>query len=187
MNRRFWLLVLLAVAGTGTALAASYEGVNLPDTVTVGGKPLVLNGMGIRKFLWVSVYVGALYLPEKATTPEAVMAEQGPYRVVMALKHDISHEQFADHWRDDLKANNPDVFGKIKPQVEQFVTLFDDAREGDEIVMDYVPGQGLSVTHNGKLMGNVAGDAFARALLHVYVGPHPPSDALKAGLLGKED
>ncbi|MGH8372601.1 MAG: chalcone isomerase family protein [Gammaproteobacteria bacterium] len=178
------LLSILTLAVASGVTAATLEGVTLPDSATVGGKALVLNGLGLREFLWVDVYVGGLYLETRATTPDAVMAEQGPYRVTMKLLHDISHKQFADNWMDDLKHNNPDVIAKLDPQAKQFVTLFDDAKEGDEIVMDFVPGTGLSVTHNDKLMGTVAGDDFGRAVLHCYVGPNPPTEKLKKGMLG---
>jgi hypothetical protein len=177
-------ICVLAIAITGSASAATLEGVTLPDSVTVGGKTLVLNGLGLREFLWVDVYVGGLYLETRATTPDAVMAEQGPYRVTMHLLHDVSHRQFSDNWMDDLKHNNPDVIARLDPQAKQFVALFDDAKDGDEIVMDFVPGTGLSVTHNGKLMGTVAGDDFGRAVLHCYMGPNPPTGKLKKGMLG---
>lgn len=180
-------LGILTFAFATGAIAASLEGVTLPDTATVGGKNLVLNGLGLREFLWVDVYVGGLYLETKATTPDAVMAEQGPYRVVMHLLHDVSHKQFADNWMDDLKNNNPGIMDKLGEQAKQFTTLFDDARKGDEIVMDFVPGTGMSVTHNGKLMGTVAGDEFARDVLHCYVGPNPPTEKLKKGMLGGND
>lgn len=184
MKKLLWLLVLLSAGALASAQAATYDGVTLPDSVSVGGKSLVLNGMGLRKFLFVSVYVGTLYLPQKATTAGAVMAEAGPYRVVMSMKHDVSHKQFADNWLDDLKANNPDQFPKLQTQAQQFVALFGDAKDGDEIVMDYVPGQGVSVSYNGKLVGSVAGDDFARAVLHCYMGPNPPTERLKKGMLG---
>lgn len=177
----FCIMVLTTVCGVS---AATLEDVTLPDSAVVGGKTLVLNGLGLREFLWVDVYVGGLYLETKATTPDAVMAEQGPFRVAMHLLHDISHKQFADNWMDDLKHNNPGIMDKLGAQAKQFVGLFDDAKKGDEIIMDFVPGTGLSVTHNGKLMGTVAGDEFARDVLHCYVGPNPPTEKLKKGMLG---
>ncbi|HEX5340534.1 MAG TPA: chalcone isomerase family protein [Gammaproteobacteria bacterium] len=182
-----YFLCILAFSIAGSVSAASLEGVTLPDSATVGGKTLVLNGLGLREFLWVDVYVGGLYLETRATTPDAVMAEQGPYRVTMHLLHDVSHKQFSDNWMDDLKHNNPDVIDKLQAQAKQFVALFDDANEGDEIVMDFVPGTGISVTHDGKLMGTVAGDDFGRAVLHCYVGPNPPTEKLKEGMLGGND
>ena len=184
MKKLLLIPVFLTAGVLMGAQAATLEGVTLPDTASVGGTTLTLNGMGLREVFFVDVYVGGLYLPSKAATPAAVMAEQGPYRVVMHMLHDVSHTQFADHWFDDLKANNRDDYAQLEPQARQFVALFEDAKKGDEIVMDYVPGTGLSVTRDGKLVGSVSGDGFARAVLNVYVGPHPPTEKLKKGMLG---
>lgn len=51
-------------------------------------------------------------------------------------------------------------------------------------MIDYVPGSGVTVRYDGVVKGTIGGRAFAKALLRVYVGPHPPTDALKAGMLG---
>ncbi len=184
MNRPVCTTLLALALLSGVSSAATLEGVTLPDNATVGGKALVLNGVGLREYFFVDVYVGALYLPQKANTPNAVMAEQGPYRVVMHMLHDVTRKQFASSWHDDIKANNKSSYASIENDAKAFIALFGDAKKGDEIVMDYVPGNGVSVSYNGALQGTIKGDAFAKALLHVYVGPFPPTGQLKRGLLG---
>lgn len=57
------LALLLSPAMT---LAKEVAGVTLPETITLGSKPLVLNGAGIRSKFFIKVYVGALYLPARA-------------------------------------------------------------------------------------------------------------------------
>ena len=60
----------MAIAGTLylPACAAELAGVVMPEQVTVDGKTLVLNGLGLREatFLRVDVYVAGLYLEEKS-------------------------------------------------------------------------------------------------------------------------
>jgi long-chain acyl-CoA synthetase len=41
------------------------------------------------------------------------------------------------------------------------------------------------VALNGQEKGTISGDDFGKALLRVWLGDHPPSEDLKAGLLGK--
>ena len=43
----------------GIAHAASLAGVTVPDSATVGGSTLVLNGMGLREKYFIDIYVGA--------------------------------------------------------------------------------------------------------------------------------
>ncbi|MGH8281831.1 MAG: chalcone isomerase family protein [Gammaproteobacteria bacterium] len=184
MKKLLTLLVFIAACGLLSTQAATYEGVTLPDSAMVGGKTLVLNGMGLREKFFFHIYVGGLYLPEKATTTDAVLAEQGPYRVVMHMLYDVSHSQFADAWLDDIKANNKNDYASIESDAKAFAALFSDSKKGDEIFMDYVPGTGISVSYNGTLKGTIKGDAFAKALLRVYMGPYPPTKSLQRGMLG---
>ncbi|MGA9851986.1 MAG: chalcone isomerase family protein [Gammaproteobacteria bacterium] len=177
-------LILLAVCGLAGVQAATFEGVTLPDSAALAGKTLVLNGMGLRTYFIFDIYVGAIYLPEKATTPEAVMAEQGPYRVVMHMLHDVTQKQFADNWHDDIQNNNKDDYASIESDAGQFAALFTAAKKGDEIFIDYVPGTGVSISYNGTLKGTIKGDAFGKALLRVYMGPNPPTKSLQRGMLG---
>lgn len=180
------VLCALLFAASATA-ATTVEGVQFPDSVTVGNRTLILNGAGLREKFWVDVYAGALYLPHKATTADAVLAETGPSRIVMHLLHDISHSQFADAWEHDFRQNNSDkVYQAIKERLERFNAFFSDAKDGQQIVIDYVPDTGTSVSVDGKLIGTVAGADFHTALMRVFVGDHPPTDALKQGLLGKQ-
>ena len=62
-SRRFVALALAVVlAGATVAQAKELAGVTMPDTLSVGGKTLKLNGLGLRKKAIVKVYVGGLYL-----------------------------------------------------------------------------------------------------------------------------
>ncbi|MGH8283530.1 MAG: chalcone isomerase family protein, partial [Gammaproteobacteria bacterium] len=185
MKKLLSILILLAAGALLNAQAATYEGVTLPDSAIVGGKTLVLNGMGLREKFFFHIYVGGLYLPEKTTTPDAVLAEQGPYRVVMHMLYDVSHSQFTDAWLDDIKANNKSDYASLENDAKAFAALFSDSKKGDEIFMDYVPGTGVSVSYDGTLKGTIKGDTFAKALLRVYMGPHPPTKSLQRGMLGK--
>lgn len=56
------LLCLLSVH----SMARDVKGVNIAESVTLGGETLGLNGAGVRSKFFISVYVGASYLPGKA-------------------------------------------------------------------------------------------------------------------------
>ena len=59
------------------AWALDVAGVNVAPTVSVHQKTLALNGAGIRKKLFIKVYVGSLYTERKVTTPAQLLAESG--------------------------------------------------------------------------------------------------------------
>ncbi len=66
----------------------------------------------------------------------------------------------------------------------KFADLFGDMKVGDVIELTMVPGTGTVVVFNGKEIGAIDGVDFSVALLKVWLGDHPPSEELKAGMLG---
>jgi len=184
MKKLLIILTLLSAGVLVCAQAATYKDVTVPDTVTVGGQSLVLNGMGLRTKFFFKIYVGALYLPQKAGTTEAVMAESGPDRILMHMIYDVSKKQFADAWNDGFHDNNPGMTGALQSDLVQFLAYFGSSKEGDVITMDYIPGEGTQISWNGDSRGNIPGEDFHKALLNVFLGPKPPTKELKKGLLG---
>ena len=179
-------VLLLSFGLTAAASAADLAGVSVPDSATVAGANLALNGVGLRKKFFVKIYVGGLYLPQKSSDADAIVASTGPDRILMHMIYAVDKEQFADAWHDDFKANNPDSYAALHDQIEQFIAWFSDSKKDDVVTMDWVPGQGTQISWNGTFRGNIVGDDFHKALLKVFLGPNPPTGDLKDGMLGKD-
>jgi hypothetical protein len=168
-----------------TAVGAELEGVTMPDTVTIDGTDLVLNGMGLRKKLWVEVYVAGLYLPERTSDPRAAIEADGPKKVVMHFLTDkATKSKMDDAWREGFDANSPETRQSLRRAIETFVDFFGDMKEGDVIELTMVPGVGTTAMLNGTEVGVIPRDDFAPALLSVWLGPAPPTEDLKEGMLG---
>jgi hypothetical protein len=179
------LLTVAALVLSVPAFAGSLAGVTLPDTVNVNGKDLVLNGMGLRKKAIFKVYVGALYLPAKSADAEAVIKLDEPKRMVMHFVRDVGKEKIAEGWKEGFANNSPATLETLQQRLDEFAALWVDMADGDEATMTYVPGIGLKVEMKGKEVGLLQGKAFADAVLACWLGPHPPSEDLKTGVLGK--
>ncbi|MGA9854602.1 MAG: chalcone isomerase family protein [Gammaproteobacteria bacterium] len=186
MSKLKVFILLISVGFASAAFSATLAGVTIPDTATVDGKPLVLNGVALRTKTWfkVKIYVGGLYLPQKADTVEAVMSQAGPDRILMHMIYPASKDQFADAWNEGFTNNNSQMSAALQSQIVQFLAYFGKAKEGDEITLDYIPGTGTQVSWNGKLRGNIPGEDFHKALLNAFLGPKLPDD-FRNGLLGK--
>lgn len=183
MHRIWILFAALFTAGSGQA--GELAGVVLPDQIAVGEHKLVLNGMGLRKKAIFKVYVGALYLMAKSSDPQAILAADAPRRMVMRFLRDVGKDRLVEAWKEGFAANVPSPTGSLSRDMERFLGFWEEVREGQEVVMTYIPGQGTTVAFGGKEVGTIEGKAFADALLAVWLGPKPPSADLKAGLLGK--
>jgi hypothetical protein len=184
---------LLAIALTLLAHvsgAAEIEGVKVPDQVKVGdtGPEVVLNGAGLRTRAFFRVYVGALYLQQKKSAADAVLADTGAKRVALYLLRDLTSEQLLSAFNDGLKANHaPAELAKLDAQVKQLEGIFaavKEAKTGEVIVLDYVPGSGTRVVVNRDTKGTIPGEDFNRALLRIWLGERPVDAALKKGMLG---
>jgi len=182
------LLLLLGAVITISAAAAEIEGVKLTDNAQVGGAELVLNGAGVRTRVFFKVYVGALYLQKKANATETVLADAGPKRIAMHVLRDLTAEQLFSAFKDGLSNNHsPGQLAKLEPQVKQLEDIFNAvkaAKNGDVILLDYLPGAGTRVMVRGDDKGTIAGEDFNRALLRIWLGEKPADSGLKKAMLG---
>lgn len=184
--RGVWIAILasaLVLPGLA-ASAAELAGVTLDDGAEVGGKPLVLNGLGLRRKFGFKVYVGGLYLESKTADADAVLAADAPRRMVMHFVRHVSQRQLCDGWDEGLEANTPAATEAVKKEFETLCEYMEDVVKGERLVFDYVPGTGTSVEVKGSPKGTVEGKGFADALLGCWLGPEPPSGDFKEGLLG---
>lgn len=165
--------------------AGSLAGVTLPDTVLVGGKTLVLNGMGVRTKYMVKVYVAGLYLAQKSSDPDAIIKADSPKQIVMKFVHGASKSQMTDAFDESFRNNTPQAMNTMKPDIDHLLAALDPVKDGDETVFTCLPGTGTTFAMNGKDKLTIAGPAFGQVLFSVWLGPKPPNADLKKGMLGK--
>ena len=184
--RWFMGIGVLAVCASGAAMAADVGGVKLDDKATVGGKELVFNGAGIRTKAIFKVYVASLYLPQKASNLQGVLA-QSPRRIQLNLLRNVSAEQMADALNDGLvEANTAADLAAVKPQADQLRVIMSSIKqiqEKDVVTLDFVDGA-TKVSSNGEAKGTIPGAAFNQALTKIWIGDKAIQADLKKALLG---
>jgi Chalcone isomerase-like len=184
MTIRITMFLAATLAWT-QIFATEIEGVQVPEAAQVGGQALVLNGAGLRKKLWVEVYVGALYVSQRSSDAETLVTMPGAKRFSMHMLYDVSRKKLVNAWEDGFEDNNAeDVLESLSAEIEAFNALWRDAEEGDVFILDYVPGEGTHVIFNEERVGTIEGEAFNQALLRIWLGPEPPTEDLRDGLLG---
>lgn len=185
-----FLLLLFTSLYSLSASARQLDDVVLPEKITLDGTtiPLQLNGMGYRTKFVFNVYVGALYTEAKADSRDAVHALKGPKRVLMHMVYDeVSKEKMAAAWHEGFEENNSDEqFKKLESRLDVFVSYFPDLKEGDVVLLDYIPAVGTVVTFNGEAKEAIQGEDFYAALLDVWLGEEPADDDLKSAMLGEQ-
>ncbi len=178
-------LVVLTLPSPAFA-AREVAGVLLPDRARVSpdSPPLRLNGAGVHtRYLFIELYVAALYLPAQMNEPQLVLAEDGPRRLFLHFLRDAPPDRAHRLW-DKLGANGGRL-QQLGMRRDQFMAVFSDGlKKGDEIAFDYLPGQGTYIRMNGHTKAVIPGEDFYHALLRLWLGPKPASQGLKRDLLG---
>jgi hypothetical protein len=182
------IVVALALLTSAIAFAREVAGVPLPETITLGAKPLVLNGTGIRSKFFIKVYIGALYLPARSRDAGAVMRSNGPVAMHMYFLHsEISKERLVDAWNDGFNANlDADEHARLGPRIERFNEMFQTVHKGDVVRLDYLPNAGTTVSIGNEKRGVIEGADFMQAWLRIWLGKRPVDADLKRELLGAD-
>ncbi|MEM7051084.1 MAG: chalcone isomerase family protein [Acidobacteriota bacterium] len=183
--RRAFLCALIALTLALPAQAGKLAGVTLPETVQVEGETLDLNGMGLRTRLFIKVYVAGLYLAEKSSSAEQILATDGARRLDMHFLRSVGSGSICGAWNDSLAANNSNPSAELKGQFEDLCQWMEDVEKGDTMVFSYSPSNGTRIEVKGQEKGVVAGKTFADALFASWIGAEPPSADFKSSLLGK--
>ncbi|MEH6569058.1 MAG: chalcone isomerase family protein [Halioglobus sp.] len=94
---------------------------DLPDTLNAAGSPLQLNGAGVRKKIWVSIYVGGLYLTAKSSDSEYIIAADQP----MALKlHIVSGLVSGEAMEEGFEKATGGNTTPLAEPIEAFMAVF---------------------------------------------------------------
>ena len=178
------VLVVSAVSTLGpAALAGELSGATLPDTLKTGEKTLKLNGLGLRKKAMFKVYVGGLYLESPSKDAGAILASDQAKAIRLHFLRDLTKAQLVEAFQEGFEANVKDRAPQ-KAAFDRMRALVPDVKEGSTLTFAYVPGKGTTLSVGSKELGVFEGKGFADAIFALWLGPKPPSDDLKKGLLG---
>ena len=181
------LAICIALLVAAPALAREVAGVKVPDTVSVEGAELKLNGVGLRRATMfnVKVYVGALYLAAPSMDPEAIVRADEPKSVRMRFLRGVGKDKIMGAFREGFEKNSAAEAKALQPGLDRVAAVLPgELIEGAELAVTYVPGKGTTVAcASGEV--TIAGKAFGDAMFRNWLGPHPADGDLKKAMLGR--
>jgi hypothetical protein len=178
------LLALVALLALPAA-ARELKGVTSPDTLTIAGKELKLNGMGLRTKAIFKVYVASLYVESPSKDPAALISTDQIKRTEMRMLRDVGKDKIIDAIREGFEKNSREQLPRLDARLKTFSESIPDLKDGDKLSFTYVPGKGTTVTApDGADKVTVEGKDFAEALWGIWLGKDPVSEDMKDGLLG---
>jgi hypothetical protein len=181
----YTLLVLMSIVPYCIAAqAVELDGVQVPDTVQVGGKALHLNGYGVRTYsiFGVHIYAASLYLEHLSTDPSEIIQSPETKLLTVRFEHAVSADQSRNAWRTALE-NNCVAPCHLDPRdVERFLSQVPAMTAGEYFYLLFTQGR-ATVSANGHQIGTIPRRQFANAVLATFLGPHPASPTLRQELL----
>jgi hypothetical protein len=189
--KKLILIILLAglcINFEVVAQGITLNGVMLEETVHVGNRNLILNGAGVRRKYVFDVYVAALYLGEKKSRAETVLADPAEKRIALYFLSEVNVQELLYIFKKGFENNHSaEQLKQMKLPLRQFDDIFmaiGGLNQGDLVQLDYQPDLGTSVMVNGSTRGTISGAEFYRALLKIWLGDQPIQDKLKQKMLG---
>lgn len=182
---------LLGALAGGPAAARTVEGHRYDEQLTLDGKPLVLNGAGVRQVGWFKSFTVGVWVGERSSDPARLASQPGPKRLRMAPLIDrIDSDLLAKALYDGVAKRVTDAerepmmaaMDLLAKQIRALGTF----RDTDVVDLDYVPAKGMQLRLNNQPKGDpIPGAALFGAILSIYVGEQPVDKKLKPALLGE--
>lgn len=175
---------MTAIVATQNIGAAEIENVEFSESVTVADTELKL--AGLSRLYYKVIFTGAvagLYLEDAGNLDNVFLADTAK-RLEFVYFGSLDADDFVAAANESLAENlDAATLERLRPKIDAFNDLYVDIEKNDRYAISYVPGQGLELAHNDKVLGTVAGDAFANAYFHIWFGGKPFNRHLKKTLL----
>jgi hypothetical protein len=184
MRKVLWVVSVGLCLVSSTALAKERGGIRMADTVTVEGKTLKLQGVGLRSKFVFKVYAAGLYLENPAADSAAILASDDIRRVHLYMLRNVSKEQISEAISEGFAKNSKAQMPALKERLNKFIAALPDLKAKDELIFTALPGKGLTIS--GKASTVIDGKDFADALFAVWLGKEPVDETLKKQMLGGE-
>ncbi len=177
----FFCFFILASTNPNNAIAATNRGIEFEDEITVDGRVLSLHGIGLLKWKYlVNVYLVGLYKPAEVRVAQVL--EDIPKRLEYYFFVDMKASDFQETGFQLMARNvGEEKAMSLAKELEAFNSLYRDVRPGQRYTLTYLPGRGIEMALDGKVLGRVKGAEFAAAYFSIWLGPNPVSKSLQKG------
>ncbi|PPD21298.1 MAG: hypothetical protein CTY24_08030 [Methylobacter sp.] len=181
---RLLCAVFSCLPGALPVKAAAIAGAEFPDRIVVEGRPLILNGLGVRSYLGFKIYAAALYLVEKSPDEAQIIASPSVRVLKMHYFVDVDQDDARAAWERSFAELCP-MPCKFSEEIQQFTRYVSAIKAQDTETYIFSPDGLEAMLKPGQPAVKIAGREFSELVLATWIGRDPPTEDLKQGLLGK--
>lgn len=174
-----WLLAASAVPALADPAVEPATGEEFPLRISFTENKRVydlkLTGLTARKKWFINVYAVAHYL-ESGHKPEALdVFKDGPAKQIsIRYVRTIDGEKIRRVLEEDFRKNTPaDKQNEVQEPIQKVLSFFDKpVHKNDLFVLRWLPGGTVDAALNGKRLGTIHNETFARILWSIWLGDH---------------
>jgi len=178
----------LGAVPSAWAQPAELAGVTYPSAIKIEGTGVTLNGTGITYRAVANLYTVGLYVPQKNSKADIILAEDGPKQLRFVMLQGMRVDEVGKTITKGIELNSSrEEFFNLIPMIRQMGEVFSRIKRlnsGDVFAIEYVPKRGTMFFVNGQPAGlPIVDTRFYPAVLRVWLGARPASQDLKDALL----
>lgn len=147
----------------------------------------MLNGIALHQELGQEVFIGALYSDTLSNNSDNLLNSNGSMRMELKIvaPEGMTTRRFSRLWIEGMAINNkPDLLTAQADNMVKFDGLFKSRfLSNDHIVFSSAPGNGVNISVNGVLLGNIKDNQFFSMLLSTWIGRVPLSSDYRDAIL----
>ncbi len=175
-------IFLLAALAFSTAHAA------LPPAVEALAPAWRALGQGEMRWFGFSLYNAALWVSgeqmDETREWERESEMRRPYALALHYKRDFTRERLVDTSIDEIRRLGTTDEALLARWRSELNLVFPDVRSGQTIVGVRLPGEGARFFFEGRVVGALSDERFARAFFAIWLDSRTRSPELRARLLG---
>ena len=185
--KQLTVLCFIAIMAASLCQAKEISGISMPDTLAAGGQNLALNGAGVRTKFFMDMYIGGLYLKQRQSDAEKIIAADEPMALRLHIISSlITSEKMEAATREGFVNAAGSATAPLTDRIESFIAVFREKINKEDVYeFIYVPGAGTAISKNGKLKTTIQGIDFKKALFGIWLCAKPAQESLKAQMLGR--
>ena len=133
----------------------------------------------------MKVYVAGLYVTQKSRDARAILASPAPKVILMQFLHSASKADVEKQYREGEARNcgHGECAASDQADFERLIAVTPGAAVGDTLTYLFTQ-RGVRVLFNNQQIGDFNNPDLAFRILAGFIGDKPPSEDLRAHLLG---
>lgn len=186
MKHQIAILILFTLIGYSSSAQIQISGVEIPPSIHYKNtEALQLYGAGLRKFLWIDMYVGVIYLKDKKLTPHQIIHSNEPMALRLHIISSlISKKRTIKAIKDGFDKATKGNASQYQERIDQMIGFFKNEIQPNDIIdLVYKPSGEIRIYRNTNYLGSLNGLDFKQALFGMWLSENAVDKNMREAIL----